>query len=307
MYNAELKEQYLTESEYRNLTLRYSMTSRFNKIEKTEERLGKDLSNFTVNEIIDYYKSLCFTSFETINMLNSQFKIYTNYCLNRHLVVDNQNHYCEINNDIILSCVNIGLINEKIVTRKDLLHIMSQLYNPSEKFLVLALFEGICGKNMCELLDLKYEDFHDGKVYLCTGRELEVSDELVNLAKLSSETYEYVAYNNSGKEKEYSFDKSDPNILKKLYNCSSEDDIRKRQRLYNKIIRMRSYLGANCISNLALNESGRIHKVIELCAQENIPFKECLMKHKELDYIYGRVYSYSTYMLKYGEIIERMM
>ena len=307
MYNSELKMQYIDDMEYRNVNLRIVMQRYFDRCQKMEEELQKDVSNFTVVEIIDFLKSLCLTSFETVLIINNQMKIYTDYCLNRNLVKDNQNHFYEITYDIIKNCTNTALVNEQIVTKDDLFFIINQLQNVSDKFLVLALFEGICGHTMCELIDLNMSDFNGNEVTLCTGRKLIVSDKLVSYAKQSTDTYDYVAFTKSGNFKVFQYDANDKNILKQLYNCRGNSADNKRQRLYNKLVRVRKSLEVNCISTGALNESGRINMIREIQKQTGEEdFKECLIKHKEVEAIYGKVFSYSTFMLKYGEIIERM-
>lgn len=304
-YNLPLKQEYVDEMSYRNTHLGIFLNCQFAKSESYEEKLGKDLCAFTVAEIIEYYKTLCLTSYETLAVLNSQFKIYTNWCMNRGMVPDNQNHYYEIINETIISCINTGLAYERIVTRNELLKILEGAYNSSDVFLALALFEGICGKEMCEFNALNMKAFSkDLTVKLNTGRILKISGKLYDTAEESANEYTYYTMSIRGGIREFKFREYDDSILKCMYNATMDGDV--RQRLYNKLMRMKKNLGAECLTTASLTESGRIEMIRNLSKKESISFKEALIKHKEVEDIYGKVYSYSTFMLKYGDIIERL-
>ena len=202
MYNTEIKQKYLDESIDRNANLNVLGVRAFNQIEEYERELDKDCCNFTIKEIIIYYQRRCSTSLDSLNTLNSIFKGYTNWCLQRNMLDDNQNHYLEVNADILNNCLNYGMVNDKIISRKDLLFIIKDFVNASDKALLLAIFEGICGNNMSELVNLKCEDIKKTKgtyiATLCSGRKLEISKELYNYCVQSQECYSHYAYNPKG-------------------------------------------------------------------------------------------------------------
>ena len=64
-------------------------------------KYNKDCSEFTVAEIINFYKSLCSTSFYTMKNTNGFLKAYTSYCIKNNLVKDGQNHYTEISDELL--------------------------------------------------------------------------------------------------------------------------------------------------------------------------------------------------------------
>ena len=304
MYNADIKERYISDNEFRNLNLRNFARVLFANTEKMETELNKDIYDFTISEIIDFYKSLCFTSYETLLVYTGQLRIYTNYCLNKNLVKDSQNHFNELTTELIYDCVNQGLMHDKIISRNDLINTLdSECINPSDKFLCLALFEGICGKGMSDLVNLKLSDIKENKLMLSSGTELILSDKLMEYAKESSETYEYESYIVDCK-KIYSYDIHDNRILKRMYNASEETEKNLSQRTHNKLRRIRDYTGMNCFTVDGLSESGRIERLIEFMHNENISFEDALKRHKELDLIYGKINSYMIYLKKYGELVK---
>ena len=70
LYNAELKMRYIKEKN-NNVVLPVNYLMRnFNKSEKYEIGLGKDVYNFKVCEIIEYYKTLNVASLSLVHLPN---------------------------------------------------------------------------------------------------------------------------------------------------------------------------------------------------------------------------------------------
>ena len=70
-YNSELKIQYIEEKSKEVIISNNYLECQFNKTCKFEEELNKDLSNFTVYEIVEYYKMLNISSFDTLFVISS--------------------------------------------------------------------------------------------------------------------------------------------------------------------------------------------------------------------------------------------
>ena len=91
------------------------------------------------------YASYSSRSWEHLLNFNSQLKIYTNWCLKENLVKDNQNHYEELDKNAMYNCLNIGLKEQMVVSRKELEKTVMKIPNVSDQFLALAFFEGFGG------------------------------------------------------------------------------------------------------------------------------------------------------------------
>ena len=219
-YNKEFKEQYLYDNQSRNIFLKSNVDLLFRRIAPLEHQLDKDLYDFSVEEILGYYKYLLTPSLESLMVMNNQYKLYTAYAIRKGMVKDNQNHYDEIDMPTLNTCVYVGLANAKIITRFDLLNILESgdVENISDKVIALALFEGVCGKELCELTMLKPEDINaeTKKAALYSGRVLKLSDKLVDWCLESAD--EYVYYNSLNKMGNKSYQKSDGRVLKRLSN-----------------------------------------------------------------------------------------
>lgn len=288
MYNEEIKQSYIIEKESITCLDKGSLRRWFENTSIFEERLEKDVCNFTFYEIEEMYKTLNLNSYDVLNNLNSQLAMYTDWCLQRALVTDSQNHFRETKG-ILISCINKVYNDKRIVTREQILGWTKQMSNPSDAFIFLALFEGIKGRQYVELVKLKITDFHDGKVELCTGREIFVSNELYNFALESSKTFEYNPIL-GGKNSKFSENENPDIIIKNYYNTTSWSDKAAAERLSKRInricnqLKIEQYMKGN-----ALHESGQIAFIRERCKNLGISAKDYLKEYiEEIENQFGK-------------------
>lgn len=196
MYNNEIKTMYL-DSRIDEITDRtkVNILNTFAKTEAFEKIYDRDASCWNVDEILTFYKSLGTSSENFIISINSYLRLYTMYCIVNNLVDDNQNHYDEITREMIIACVNKTKLDNSIITRKQLLSIISKISNPCDRFLLLGTFEGISGYQMEDMLHASINDIDGNTMKLHSGKIIEISDELKQLAYLSAGIYEYITTN----------------------------------------------------------------------------------------------------------------
>ena len=288
MYNTEIKKRYIVEKESTTNVPGGYLSKLFIKTSTYEIRLQKDISCFTVHEIIDFYKTLNIASPSSLVVINSHLNLYTDWCLKQNIVQDYQNHFYEINHDMLQACINTVALDRSVLSREELYKLLDELLNPSDAFIMLALFEGIRGETFCELVNLKMSDFNGNTVKLCTGRELTISDKLVELAEKSNKTTDYYAVKGAS-SKMFSF--LDENlIVKNMYNCmSGTDTFNKGQRIYRRLLRNFEYLGiSKWMKASSLENSGIIDYINTRCKELKITAKEFLYSDyvKEVDYKY---------------------
>lgn len=299
MYNENFKLRYMEENEFRNASIKTNVDLLFRKIEPSEEKLNKDLYDFNVKEILDYYKSLCTPSLESLMIMNNQYKLYTAYAIREGLVKDNQNHYQEIDNVQLSNCINLGLAQAQIVTREDLLFILNSVYvtNISDRFMCLALFEGLGGK-MCEELTqlLPSNILPEGRVKLCTGREFNVSQQFVDWGLESAEEYEYYG---EGRGKLNYYMQDDPRCVKRFANSISEEPLRLYKSLVRRLNKVRESTMSQAIGVSTLQESGRLEMIRNLMEKDHLTLRQAI-RDENVEYIYGRIPSIPRYCLRYG-------
>jgi len=307
MYNQSIKERYINEKESTTFTPEGYLPRLFNKTEEFESRYGKDVSSFTVYEIIDFYKTMNVSSLESLNVINSHLTLYVDWCLKQNMVDDCQNHFTELNNDMLFKCINKAAINKSIITKDTLYNWFTIIPNASDAFIMIALFEGIKGKEFCEIANLKYEDFDLERktVMLCTGRELTVSDKLIKIAKESFDSTDYYPVGGTTERKMPLL--NEPYIVKNYPNCQVDiSDFHKGRRIYRKLLRNFEFLGvAEWMKPNSLTESGKIDYINRRSEELSISGKDFIYSDyaKEIEDRYGydmkrlRV----SYIRKFGE------
>ena len=296
MYNKTIKTRYISEKEENTSTPNRYLERLFDKVGSFEETYDKDVCCFTAYEIMDFYKTINISSLESLVVLNNHLSLYVQWCLTQNLVPDCQNHFAEINNDILVECINMTSLKKAIITRGTLNAWLSGSNNPSDAFVMLCLFEGIKGNNFCEILNLKMSDFSGNKVQLCTGREMIVPDKLVELAKITNETMEYHAVSKTNsriyplEEKGY--------IIKDYTNCQDDiSDYQKGRRIYKKILRNFELLEvAEYMKPNSLVESGKIDYINRRAKEEGMSGKDFL--YSEFVYEVEKKYLYDMSRLK---------
>ena len=161
----------------------------FDVVRPLEEYYGKDCCNFTIEEIISAMMAFRSADVGTLRQKASLLRTYTNFCIASGFSIDGINHYVELTSDILMRCIDKKKAAAMILTPDDIEEILSELDNSRDKFLILAPYEGICGKEFCELTELTIDDLlGNNRVRLCDGRIISVSKRLYNIMIEASET-----------------------------------------------------------------------------------------------------------------------
>lgn len=161
----------------------------FDVVRPLEEYYGKDCCNFTIEEITSAMMAFRSADVGTLRQKASLLRTYTNFCIASGFSIDGINHYVELTSDILIQCIDKKKAAAMMLTPDDIDEILSTLDNSRDKFLILGPYEGICGKEFCELTGLTVDDLlGDNRVRLCDGRTISVSKRLYNIMIEASET-----------------------------------------------------------------------------------------------------------------------
>lgn len=315
MYNKERKEEYIEyhKAKFLDESKKDSGLAQriFIQISDYEEMLDKDCCNFTVSEIITYYKSLYSKSLEYLLNVNSQLRKYTAWFQEKSLLSDNQNHYEEIDADILLKCVNTELNKIRMVTRKELLKKIEVIRNPCDQFVILGLFEGIGGPNFTEFFDIGENNFKDDSIVLNTGRVIPISQKLIDIGKESIKTYEYeiITEHTESKVQYRKFNENDKTVIKtpnrKTGIGDDSDPQLQHQRIYSKVMRMKKIHGEQAFTPNTLITSGLIEKIREVMKNKNLSIQKAL-KDEDVTKIYNKTINANLFALKYGNYIKSL-
>ena len=301
MYNDKVKTEYIELMKRNGKTVEESLTQKFNKVASYEERLGKDLCNFSLKEIIGYYKSLYSNSITTLNAINTYYSRYTAWCLSKGLVEDDQNHYNEATSQILATCLNNTRMEDSMMTREELLDFINDLQNPSDQFLLLGLFEGLTIEDMYYL---QKDDIKNNCFKLHSGREFIVSSKLIELARDSME--EYSRYDLDGnKDSLHQYDPSDTRPIKRRSGTVNDD-----LKSFNRSIATRlRYIQKNYgmdFSRAAITEAGRIDYIVRMKKEDGEDFEALIETNRSnIEGRYGMFYSVPRWLEQYGKYLSK--
>lgn len=313
-YHEEIKREFIKrETNNNSKTPKYVFLVRhFKQAKEYEEIYGCDIYDWGVTQITNYYKSMFSCSLTMLLNVNNNFKNYTSWALINGMVKDKQNHYDEISNELLNTCINHGLFKHGIFSRSVLLKNIERFNNPSDQFLTLGLFEGLGGVGLNDFWRIELSDFKikDNKIYVVlprTDRELQISDKLYQYAEEAVNTYEYIPMvETEGKTKE--FKKDDPCVIKSLWNTHDDIDnnyeIKMARRMLNKLVRI-TEVTETPYNRVGLHESGRID-FLKARHIEGESWNDTINNNKEeLEYRYGKMYAVKRWLVQYRQYLEQ--
>lgn len=309
MYNEERKRRYIKIKEDA-VTLPYrSLELLFEKTEPFEEKNGKDVCEWTTSEIMEFYKYIDAYSFSSLVVRNSNLTQYTNWCLTETLVPDGQNHYQEIRPDMLESCVNKEFLSKLIISREDLVRVIDELPNYTDRYMMLAFFEGICGIRYSEMTSLKIDDISGNKATLRSGRVLTISDKLKEIAEFAAAEESYQTYGPAGKVVKYSDLNSSGAIFKVIKkNRPIADDSSMVQVVCRRFVKALDYLGLPkrmTIKNLMV--SGKLNFIKCIMEREGKTVEEVIVDNRDeinARYDVDQIKSSAVFLRKYRQYFE---
>ena len=265
VYNIEQKNRYLKTLNINSFPPYYwdNFLTRLHSYESIKQ---KDACDFNKFEIQEMYKFLNYMSFESLFIDNNNLKNYTNWCMTQGLVTDGINHYKDFDGEELMRCVNLQQVQNSILTRDEVLTGIQQLQNDRDRFIILALFEGIRGKRFEDLVMLKMSDIDGLTAHLQSGKIVEISQRLLSLAEASVDAEEYIV---ARKPPVPIYGDKIVKVLGKRY--FSGFDYMNEQNLYRVVERCIDEIGwSGRVSTNSIFVSGAIHMVKELAKEHSI-------------------------------------
>lgn len=301
-YNEDWKDRYLREKETTlSIPVNY-IDVQFRKASETEYELDKDVSNWTTYEIVEYYKLLNVTSFESLICLNSIFSQYTQFCLENSLVRDNQNHFLECTKEILYGCLNKAILDKKVVDRNTVLKWVDELPNPKDQFILLSLFEYGKSKDFKDTVYATKKNLDEENCTLkLSDRTVKVSNRLIEIINDCNTEDTYYSISGKGTKVmpliDYGF------IVKSYPNQNMDlSEFQKGRNIYIACQRIFDYLGVGkWMSPNSLSEAGKLYMVKEKAKENNMTSMQYLYSDdiKDVENQYGCKIVRSVYAKKY--------
>lgn len=263
MYNNTLKERFLDfrlETDPEDIVSNWRVV--FTKTEKYEKILEKDVSNFTFQEIIDMYKMWNVSSISSLSTRNSLLSTYAIWSIQQDLVTDGQNHFAEIDYNILQQqCLNVSGFKGSIVTKEEIYRWIEQLSSARDKFIILSIYEFGKGKNfniqtMSRITDVTEE----GLIF--EGETYKISFKLREIIKECKQEKSFTSLN-AKVEREIKL--VDNGYIYKLNpNVFVDNEKTRGRNVYTRLARILKWLGTNrTVSANTIMYSGMIHWINE--------------------------------------------
>ena len=280
MYNAKQKQDFI--DSYAGITADNFIQNLFKKCEVIEKELGKDVCNFLKPEILRLFTFFNSSTSQILIVYRSYLRQYTDYCCSNGLSKDNINHYEEVSVEEVRNCVNQYYKNRIYLSPESVQEIISCLDNPIDKYVILALYEGIKGENYEELIKMRIQDvnFETKEVKLCSGRTLILSEQLVDIIqKANNITTCYI------RKKERSFPESMQDYILKVYNEQDQNSLTSDQmqsRVFRKMNAIKKELNTPELTAPRLINSGMINLLSKIADEHKITVVDLVMNYEEL-------------------------
>lgn len=247
MFDKEQKETFIKEYLKSKVVAQTSLYAVFKKTEPFEEKLRKDASQFTREEILNMFAQF---KAKSVNSLLNYAIILKHY--SRLICGDNE--YESIVKADVVDLIDKG--GNILLSREELDDIEAQLLNWSDKAIVELLWEGVSGKNMLDIYSVS-EECIQGNILCVNGKEFQITDRLKELLPKAFAEIELMSYGNTMRIIEVD---GKGRLYKKRGNTRGVDsDDQKFRYFYRRIQIFRDYLDIPGLTMKNIQSSGLWH------------------------------------------------
>lgn len=274
MYNENMKEGFIKDYMRSRVVAQTSLYSLFRKVEPYEEALNKDCSEFTESEVIQMYKEFCARSYHVLLNYNVILKAYCAW----------KKHYHGLVNDVAYEGITTEMARDlisddakRVLSREEVVEIEDQLYNWTDKAIIEALFEGLSGNSMRDLVgvELNMIDIQGKQLILPDGRVFDLTDRLLEFLVNACREREYICYGETMRVKTMiGTDK----IYKERDNAHAAESEDKMFRwIYRRVQNFRKHVGIDSLTMKNLQTAGMTHYLKQGMESTGLGLKEFLL------------------------------
>lgn len=302
MYQSETKESFIKDYMRSRVVAQTSLYSLFRKTEKYEESLEKDCSQFTQDEILKMYEEFQAKSVYVLLNYNVILKAYCAW----------KKYYHNLETEIAYENITRNMLEplipkRNVLSREDVTDIEDQLYNWTDKAIIEALFEGLSGNSMKDLVSVEENmiDHQNKQLIFPDGRVFDLTDKLYTLLIKACDETEYVCYGSTLRVKQLI---GSGRLYKERDNAHAMDSDDKYFRwVYRKVQNARKHVGIDNLTMKNLAAAGLIYylrKGMDTTGLELKPFLLTEMGGKIMDkYGYDSAFRVDNVINRYGQLI----
>lgn len=274
MYNQEIKERFYRDYSEKSVISRYLFDSIFNASANLEEAYDKDICNFSKAEIDTYYKSLNAKSKERLSVANSILNSYRIWCEAEQPfeIFESINYYALFNLQSFAGFISKSVLENKFISEETLKSYLKDIINPCDQLLLVLLYNGIKGRQMEDIRNLNVSQIEGNVIHLEDGRDVEVSQDIIDLIIETNNTYEY--YSMGENQRKYVL--IGDNVMKSKKLSKMETGRNFYHSCAVKVAKFQDQFGNPELSMNRIWKSGMLYKAKKLANEKGIDIKEFL-------------------------------
>ena len=255
-------------------TLRASL----NRALEFENKFQKPFYDFTIDEILEMYKSTHTISDRSLQNTNLTLKHASRWMIDKKQL-NTVSLYEKITKELMLTCVDIQRRNNMVLTKDNLREIQGELLNWTDKGILQMLFLGAGSAWLKELtfFDMSQISKKDGLIYFRTGKTIPITEDDYALIKKACEEEELISFGTTSrisKVMSYGFYKQRFNALSDNGDPTNEQDLERRFRfIQRRLLLISKDIGVQLTSG-GIQTGGLLHHLKQGVNESGLTFRE---------------------------------
>ena len=279
MFTKELEvEKFLDEYKRSRVIIETTIRAILNRALEFEHKFKKPFYEFTIEEIMEMYKSTHAISDRSLQNTNLTLKHMARWMADaKGLEIKSQ--YEDMTKELMQECVDVKRRKNMILTKDDLVEIQGELLNWTDKGILAMLFLGAGSNWLKELtfFDMSQVSRKEGLVYFRTGKTIPITEEDYQLIKNACEEEELISFGATSRVsrvQSHGFFKQRFNALSDSDNPNDEQDAERRFRfIQRRLLLISKDLGLQLNSG-SLQTSGLLHYLKQGVKESGQTFRE---------------------------------
>lgn len=271
-------ESFLEEYRHSRVIIEGTVRALLNRALEYEKKFQKPFYKFTIEEILEMYKSTHTISDRSLQNTNLTLKHASRWMFDKkNLSIENP--YEKVTKDLILGCVDTKRKKNMVLTKDDLVEIQGGLLNWTDKGILQMLFLGAGSNWLKELtfFDMSQISRKDGLAYFRTGKIIPITEEDYALIKNACDEEELISFGETSrvsKVKSYGFYKQRFNALSANDDPTDEQDLERRFRfIQRRLLLISKDIGVQLTSG-GIQTGGLLHHLKQGVEESSLTFRE---------------------------------
>ena len=270
----DIKKEFIKEYCRSRIVSETSLNGVLNRVQAIERNVGKEITEFSQEEILDIFRKFNLTSVNTLQNYNNYLKAYCDFVI--YKTNNGTNHFANIGKEVLKTCIDEDTKKNKYITYEQLYEIQTQLLNYTDSAILECLWNGISGKELHDLTHLERNQVNASNMEITfeDGKVVKIYPELCELVDKAFNETDMVCYGEGTKVKKV---EGYGRLYKVRDNAYKDSDSVRFRWVYRKIMIIREYVGLPNMSMKTLQGSGMLHYIKQGMERIGLGLREFLI------------------------------